>query len=231
MADRLTLTLFNGCTLDQLKGAIEYAAANRAGKVIWDSPDEAPGTQLAIYSNARIHTVNLHLVPTYGFLKDVAGPLGIPWMELRVQESSHWDYSLMRGYEDVCWYSSFPQYWGEDPEYIEQSKGNPELLAQLWGIPLSKIDRYHLQWGNRISESLAARTAKKIRTLFVTVERTDLDALLHGERAKYSRAGKAYDTDNHEYGDHWQMLDFLRALGGEEPFVKGCEHRIEMPET
>ncbi|MBI3920585.1 MAG: hypothetical protein HY318_04120 [Armatimonadetes bacterium] len=120
----------------------------------------------------------------------------------------------MKGYEDVCWYSSFPQYWGKDPEYLEQSRGNPELLAELWGIPLSKIDRYHLQWGKRISESLGARTAKKMRTPFITVERTDLDALLHGERAKYSRAGKAYDSDNHEYGDYWQMLGFLRALGG-----------------
>ena len=227
MATRLTLTLFRDCTADQLHAAIDNAIAQCDGSVAWNATDDDLGTYMAIHHNDTIHTVLIERHGTYGLLRNVGEPLDIPWMELRIQEGSHWDYSLMKGTEDVCDYSTFPEYFDNDPARLEMFKGDAQLFAQTWRVPLESIDRYHLQWGPMESESLASRIAKKIRGLFVTVERTDLETLLTGEHAQYSRTGKAYSTDEFEYGDIWQVLDLLHAIGGEDPSENGNEHRID----
>ncbi|QDU63694.1 hypothetical protein Pan216_45750 [Planctomycetes bacterium Pan216] len=230
MADRLTLTLFKGCSASELRDAIDQSALECGGKVFWKAGKGSPGVYLGLYHNDTTHSAIVYQEPASWFFDKVGGRLDIPWMELRGQEGSHWDYSLMKGSESLGAYSSYPQYWDDDPEFVKSHEGDPELLAKLWDVPLEKIDRYHLQWGEMLSESEFSLTVEKIHSEHVTVERNDLETLLKGARPKYARQGKAYPHDKHEYGDHWQMMDFLHALGGQDPRDEGDRHHIVLPE-
>jgi hypothetical protein len=88
-------------------------------------------------------------------------------------------------------FSTLPEYWGEGPEWIETHRGNPELLARIWRVAQSTVENYLKPFGFELDED---------EGVFNTLLR-----------------GKAYPTDQHEYGDIWQMTDFLRALGAHDP--------------
>ena len=88
-------------------------------------------------------------------------------------------------------FSTLPEYWGGDLEWMATQRGKPELLARCWQIEQSKIENYLKPWGFELDEDEG-------------VINTTL-------------RGKAYPTDQYEYGDIWQMADFLRALGAHDP--------------
>src|SRR5439155_2111428 len=87
--------------------------------------------------------------------------------------------------------STLPEYWQEDDEWNQTQRGDPQLLARIWTIDRQRIERYLVPWGFRSLED----------GVFETVRR-----------------GKAYDDDQYEYGNILQMHDFLRAIGGIDPF-------------
>lgn len=71
--------------------------------------------------------------------------LDAPYMELRIQEEALWEYSLHHGAASVDTFSTLPQYWDypDDPgeEYLREWAGKPKLLAELWRVPLERIER------------------------------------------------------------------------------------------
>jgi hypothetical protein len=228
MVTRLTFTLFRDCTIEQLRTSIEEAIATFGGTVTWNTADEHLGTRMATHHGDAVHTVFIAEHGTYGLLRNVGEGLDIPWMELRIQEGSHWDYSLMKGSEDVCSYSTFPEYFDTAPAFFRMFKRNARRFSKTWGVPLDRIDRYHLEWNPVGSESFATRITNRILGLFSQRERDDADGLLMDDDLEFARKGKAYPSDESEYGDFWQMLDFLRAIGGADPREHGTEHRIDL---
>lgn len=120
------------------------------------------------------------------FFEALAMELGGPWIEARIQEGSHWDYSLRYGSLHLDNFSTLPEYWDDDPLLILAAKGRPELLAEAWQIPIEAINKYLVHWGMEENE-----------------ENETYDTKL---------TGKAYADDKAEYGDYEQMFDFLKKL-------------------
>jgi hypothetical protein len=210
MATRLTWSIFKGCSLESLHDALQAAAVEQGGHIQWNTEGEA-GTALWIASLQEVHTLQICAYSSYRLVLAAATKLQTPWMELRLQESSLWDYSLMLGAADVCEFSTFPTYWG--PDFSARGKPEPRLFAKTWNVPYERIFRYHVQWATLIPW---------YRRLWHWWVR----ALGHDVYETTGVGGKAYPEDQFEYGDCYQVNDFLRAIGGLDPAVHGQRHRI-----
>ena len=136
----------------------------------------------------------------------VSEALDAPLMELSIQEEALWDYVLYRGAECVDKFSTLPQYWDYPHEpgekLLREWAGQPKLLAELWHLPLERIERYFVNWGMKADPD----------------DSGVFNTLLEG---------KAYPSDQHPYGECRQMFDFLATLGGAIP-EEG--HRAVFPE-
>jgi hypothetical protein len=209
MAERLTLRVFKGPAKDAFRNAFEGVVTQHAGSVAWEdtSVEESGGFRAS--HNRDVHAVHLPYEESgadYLLCVKIGERLSIPWLELRVQEGSLWDYSLYSGSTHLDNFSTLPEYWGEDEEWNATQQGNSRLLAEAWRLDQSRIERYVRYWGYVEDE-----------------DEGGFNTLLRG---------KAYRQDEHEYGDIWQMLDFLRALGAVDPMTPGREdfyHRMVRP--
>lgn len=95
----------------------------------------------------------------------------------------------------------------EDQQWLDSRRGKPDILAKVWNIPQSGIENYLKAWGWRVPEDDVGV----------------FDTLLRG---------RAYPEDVYEYGDIWQMYDFLRALGALDPVnieAAGRRHSLRCP--
>jgi hypothetical protein len=217
--------LFKGCTQSELRDAIVATLTAFGARAKWDAED-GDGLPLQIHSNGDVHTLYFgYSGGVYGFFKYIGSHLQCPWMEARIQEGDHWDYSLMCGDADIHSFSTHPQYFsGDDPEAIREYQGNPAELARVWGVPKERIERYVAQWepvGTEIVES----QFPNMKTVVINPE-TGKTSVVDGElQSKFRLKGKAYPEDMCDYGDCWQLLDFIRALGGDNP-DKGSKHRL-----
>ena len=108
-----------------------------------------------------------------------------PMLGLMLQEKSFWEYELRSRGHTVDLFSTQPDAWDEPhgPEW----KGNPSLLAELWGIPKERIEKYLTQWKKRWC------------------------------KWPYRNSPRAYPTDKCPYGSLCQAFDFVTALGGAPP--------------
>ena len=205
MGMRYTLRLFKGNTPVEFRDAMQAIAESVNAVLTWNHTD---AYDMRLAHSGDVHTLYIPYQDgsdTF-FCEALGKRLAIPWMELRIQEGSLWDYSLCDGGIGVDNFSTLPQYWLEDPEnpdpeYMNQWKGDALVLARLWNLPVNRIDKYLVNWGYRIDPS-------------------DPD-IFHCDLT-----GKAYPTDRAPYGDYEQFFDFLRALGGTEPIER---HSLRLP--
>jgi hypothetical protein len=189
MSNRGTITVFRG-----VSGA---AVCARLAALAPGLPAFEPsGGYEARYVEWRIDvaasdTVAVISQPLYSsgvpvLIRACAAAFECPWMELDQVEGDHWDYRLYRGAEFLHDFSTFHQYWTNDPKDAEPFRGDAAQLASVWGVPVEQVAPYLRNWGERPDGRIAAR--HKLR-------------------------GKARPGDEFPYGDMWQILDFLRALG------------------
>lgn len=212
MGERLTLRVFKGPSKLQFRRVVEDVAIRHGGFVEWDAIPDDEWLDFRVSHQETVHTV---LLPyrdgaDYFFCKRVAEQLAVPWIELRIQEGTFWDYSLFFAGEHLDNFSTLPEYWGEDDTWNRTQRGNAQLLATTWRIERHQIERYLLPWG------------------FQRIEDEEYGAF------QTTRRGKAYDRDQHEYGDIWQLHDFLRAIGGVDPYdfsTTEFQHRIKLPDA
>lgn len=138
--------------------------------------------------------------PIFPFHRDLSCALeGAPFMEARIQEGSHWDYSLYRGLQHLDQFSTYPQYWDdeEDPIGTLYASGWPEMLALVFGVPRERFERYLRQWYSDWDED--------------------------EEEFRTKLEGKAYPEDKNPYGSYEQLWDFLDSLGIHDPGSKECK--------
>lgn len=193
MAWRYEPAIFKGKDEEQFRRACEKVLAAAGGGITWDRPWD--GKHLTLYTahNRDVHTASSQDAGM--FYRAVASALDVPWMQLRLQEHDHWDFSLMRGDEDLDDFSTCPEAWqSEDDPKAEREKhsaewrGKPKVVAEVFGVPVERIERYMVNW------QLGP----------------DPD---DPEETDYRLKGKAYPTDKHGYGEPLQMDDFAAALG------------------
>lgn len=219
-------TLFKGCSEEQLHEAIELRLRHFRASAKWNSDDDSNGLFLGIISKNDVHTVRFSYGGgVYGFFHGIGAHLNCPWMEARIQDGSHWDFSLMKGGVSLDPFSTFPQYYDRSRESRRKFQGNPKQLAETWGVPLKRIERYMVNWGDaglRITKA----PFPFLKTLVVDSMSGAVNILSGRFEQQFRRKGKAYTTDKSEYGDCYQLDDFIRALGGDVPNSVGVDKEI-----
>lgn len=208
MGEALTLRVFKGPDRNEFRSAVEAVVTRYAGRVSWEDAPLVPNEDFRTSHSGNVHAVYLPGLSGADHLlcMRIGEKLSTPWLELRVQEGCLWDYSLYVGSTHLDDFSTLPEYWGEDEEWNATQRGNPQLLGATWDIKQSRIERYLCPWGFEMDEDEGV-----------------FDTLLRG---------KAYEQDDFEYGDIWQMLDFLRALGAVDPMTpheEEFQHRLICP--
>jgi hypothetical protein len=196
MSLRYTCHLFRTSDAPAFRCAIEDAARSLGGHIEWGEVGDGDEC-LRLGSMPTVQTLYLpYGACDWRLFETISVTLDIPFMELRIQEESLWDYSLHRGAECLDTFSTLPQYWDypdePDAKYMQQWAGRPRLLAELWHVPLERIERYFVNWGMQADP--------------------DDSGVFN-----YLLGGKAYPSDQHPYGECRQMFDFLAALGGAIP--------------
>ncbi|WP_269540675.1 hypothetical protein [Cerasicoccus fimbriatus] len=121
------------------------------------------------------------------FFEALAVELEAAYLKAEVIENNHWAFSLLRGGILLDRFDSCPEYFSaaRDEAMVRSFEGRPEVLAEVWGIGVNEIERYFRCWG-RFS---------------------DLEGF------KITLTGRAYESDQCEYGDYFQIYDFLSKLG------------------
>lgn len=195
------LRLYKGTDTATLRKVMEETAQFFEGSIHWNPGRSASGDcDLRTSHNGETHTVYIpyqHQAETI-YCHEIGGRLKLPWIELRIQDGAIWDYSLYKGDQNLDNFSVCPQYCdlGVDAQSLEAQRGNPQVLAEAWSIPVARIEKYMVNWGIKVDEDEGI--------------------------CDFQRTGKAYPTDKNEYGDEFQMFDFLEALGGIEPNEEHC---------
>ena len=90
--------------------------------------------------------------------------------------------------ECVDTFSTLPQYWDypEEPDekHLREWAGKPKLLAELWQVPLERIERYFVNWGMEADRKVIACAPLH------EVEQIDhpwIQEYFHGPRARAAR--------------------------------------------
>jgi hypothetical protein len=190
MGERNSLYVFKGPTLDEFRAAAVSSVAELGGKLEWDVHPDPKRSQIWTSHNGCIHAAYIHW-NEHRIAKAIGSQLAIPSINIRIQEGSLWEYSLYDGADSVDEFSTLPEYWDDDPAFRAARRGRLDVLANVWQIEQSAIENYLKPWGYEPN-----------------IEEGTFETTLRG---------KAYPGDQHEYGDIWQMTDFLRALGAHDP--------------
>lgn len=216
MSERLTVRLFKGPTQREFEEGVTRIARSHGGDILWDTDPQFPvdGCRTSHHDDVQVLWMRYQANGADSLLcMKLGDKLNVPWMEARVQEGSHWDFSLYLGGEHLDTFSTLPEYWvdmtclsAEDREFLDSRRGRPDVLAKTWNVPQSSIENYMRAWGWHASEEEVGIHETLLR-------------------------GRAYAKDECEYGDIWQLYDFLRALGAAELGNQAIErcHSLRCP--
>jgi hypothetical protein len=108
-----TLRLYKGTDAAGLRNAMVGAATSLGGRVHWDQFGLDAKSALRLAHRGDVHTVYVPYQSNgldFIFCKEVGRRLNLPWLELRIQEGSIWDYALYRGDALLDKFSVCPQY-------------------------------------------------------------------------------------------------------------------------
>lgn len=96
--------------------------------------------------------------------KEIARLVDAPHLELRVQESDHWDFSLNHHDALIADFSTRVAYFDNNPTSPQPWKmGSAEAFANAWGIPKDKILPYLVDW-NALPSRRVCREGDKYPT-------------------------------------------------------------------
>lgn len=96
--------------------------------------------------------------------KEIARIVDAPHLELRVQESDHWDFTLYHHGAVIADFSTRVAYFNDDPAASQPWKtGSAEDFSNAWGISKDKILPYLLDW-NALASSRICREGDEYPT-------------------------------------------------------------------
>lgn len=191
MGESNSVYVFKGPTLLEFQKGFCDVVREFGGRCDWDEHPSGIESKLLTSHNDNVHAAYIDW-QGYQIAIALGQNLGIPWINVRIQEGSLWDYSLYQGSENLDNFSTMPEYWEDDPEFLASWRGQAAILSKAWSIEKSHVENYLRPWYGGVDED---------------------DCIVHNPEL----AGRAYPDDQFEYGDIWQMTDFLRALGAHDP--------------
>lgn len=175
-----------------------FDAVERASKAtgVFAQPYDGPGKALVLSVSQQDAIYSMEQPYVDGdehFFEALAVELEAVYLNAQVIENNHWAFTLARNGMLIDRFDSCPEYFSEerDDPVVWSFEGRPEILAEVWGIEVKEIERYFRCWG-RFTEP---------------------------DGFAISLDGKAYDTDQFEYGDYFQVYDFLTKLGFAENWL------------
>lgn len=188
-----TIHAFQCTDIEQFESALNEVAAKHQGKFTPKPIPDAPENELLVGVGPKAITLVCRRA-IHTFARDVTSALGgVPCMVARIQDGSHWDYSIFRGFEHLDQFSTFPQYWEneEDPVTILAKRGNPELVSLIFDTPIARFEPYLKHWRSGWNPETQSH--------------------------KHKLQGKAFPDDRCEYGNYEQLWDFLDSIGIHDP--------------
>lgn len=199
MSESNSVYVFKGPSEDQFRDMAKRVVSDLGGRLEWEIHPDPSDARMTTSHKDSVHAAYIHL-KGYEVANQIGLRLAIPWINVRIQEGALWDYSLYSGDTHLDNFSTLPEYWGDDEdededkdeqaEWVATQRGKPDVLANVWQIEQPTIENYLKPWG------------------YVSIDDGSFDTTLRG---------KAYAADQCEYGDIWQMTDFLRAMGAHDP--------------
>jgi hypothetical protein len=166
MGERLNIRLFKCPSEKHFRDVVSRVTCTHGGDLRWDAAPQFRSDDCRTSHQNDVHSLYLpyqenaadsHLCAKIGKALDSA------WIEIRVNEGSHWDYSLFMADKHIDKFSTLPEYWGDmqtltadDQKQLDSWRGNPSALASIWSIEQSRIDGYLKPWGFRLTEEEGA---------------------------------------------------------------------------
>ncbi len=196
----MEIYLFKTTDPDLFQKKIEEAVAiKRRGSIKWNASErqiqKMKNDEFVGCCNSSEGGSSL-LIDTNCFdvISELANSLSSPLLSVMFQQKSFWEASLFAGRDQKIRFSTCPAQWGKDE--AKNYFCDPAVLADTWGVPVEKFERYLVDWG------LTEVWVEEFKMMSPTYKR---------------RGEKAYPSDTYEYGNLYQGFDFIRALGLANP--------------
>jgi hypothetical protein len=121
------------------------------------------------------------------------------FMTITIMNDDCWSYALTQAGKSVDRFATLPDH--DTPfELHDTVKGDPAKLESVLGID-PKVSAKYLRWW-RTPQDTTGWSEEEEDEYFDHLDNLD------------DPPGKASEADEAAYGDAWQMLDFVRAIGG-----------------
>lgn len=131
MGERNSVYVFKGPNLRTFRDTSFSVVADLGGRLDWEVHPEPMQAKLLTSHNGHVHAAYIHS-NEYEIAKTLGARLAIPWINVRIQEGSLWDYSLYDAEDHLDNFSTLPEYWEDDPEWLATQRGRPDVLASVW---------------------------------------------------------------------------------------------------
>ena len=179
--------LFKYPSADELFAVAGKIARNSGFSITSDRTcDHYDSRTFASHSAGNIHAIDVRALgekAKWTIWKKVGEGLQCPWIAFLLQEKTFWEMLAYRGTQEIDMFSPLPEAWDEGESFESARRGNPQAVAELWDVEVSRIENYMVSWVG-------------------IGQRPDI-----ADRRTF-----AYPTDRHPYGQMWQVLDFMHAL-------------------
>ncbi|MEM7146309.1 MAG: hypothetical protein AAF591_14325 [Verrucomicrobiota bacterium] len=142
MGLRLCYHAYRSGDSKEVSRALQIATDRQNGSISLNSPADSSDHDLRMAKSSVAHAF-YYATDAHPFFSDLADILQCPWIELRIQEGDHWDYTLHQASALIDRFSTSPAYWGLSPETY---RGDAALLAGIWQIAPAKIEAYLRHW-------------------------------------------------------------------------------------
>jgi hypothetical protein len=209
-----------------VQAIVDYCANHDAKCSVHDAGADADEhTDATVYQpeNGWIRVLwpmyfNVHDFP---LCTELARSLGAMVSTVHVYDGDYWEHLFLNGGEVLHKFSSWPDYFAEDPDEAEARKqewaGDVTALAAALDVPADEIAGYmlHMPIAEPADSGPAPAAASK------PAKRGWLRSLFGGGSKGASRLAptrppappKAYPTDEFDLEDFWVFTDFWRKLG------------------
>lgn len=202
-----TLRVIKGLSLSQLREVIEQEVAEKTSLAterppsdnIWDWGDFSAGMNeksglLTLWASFG----STLMAPIYELIKRES----LDFMTIVRMDDDCWSYALIQSGKPFDRFATLPDH---DTlfELRDTVKGDPAKLEAVLGID-PEVSAKYLRWW-RTPQDTTGWSEEEEDEYFDHLDNLD------------DPPGKAQEADEAEYGDAWQMLDFVRAIGGMWP--------------
>lgn len=178
-----TYRIFRGVTLDRLTDKV------RANLALYEPGTVGRELEVRATEGTGCSALLLgYLKREEALLTPIGYQFGCVWMDVNWNDGDWWDLRVYEGAEHRVGHNPNPWATGDRVTWEEQHFDyRIKRVCEHWPDHADRIERYLLPVRRRVT--------KLGRTRFVP------------------RTGKAYDADQHEYGDADQIHDFVAAFG------------------